>query len=276
MATTSIWKVRGWLGKVVLYAQNPDKTDNPAFVESVHKSEEELQSLSDVIEYAINAEKTDNPQLDDEAEQVLHRFVSGVNCLPATARQEMMAVKKRFGKDDGIVAFHGYQSFAPGEATPELAHKIGVELAQRLWGERFQVIIATHLDRANHMHNHFVVNSVSFADGKRYYRSKKDYWNMRSESDRLCRENGLSVIQSPQRGQTKHYSEWLAASKGEPTLRSIIKADVDAAIQEAVTDKEFFNILRSKYGYSIKFGKDISSHQRQGKHGGYAQGGRSP
>ena len=68
----------------------------------------------------------------------------------------MLAAKKRFGKEDGTVAYHGYQSFAPGEATPELAHEIGVKLATRLWGNRYQVIVATHLDKENHLHNHFV------------------------------------------------------------------------------------------------------------------------
>ncbi|OKZ75765.1 MAG: hypothetical protein BHV93_00325 [Clostridiales bacterium 52_15] len=87
--------------------------------------------------------------------------MSGINCSPATARDEMLAVKKRFGKKDGTVAYHGYQSFAPGEATPELAHEIGVKLATRLWGDRYQVIIATHLDKENHLHNHFVLNTAN-------------------------------------------------------------------------------------------------------------------
>ena len=105
-----------------------------------------------------------------------------------------MAVKKRFGKDNGVMAYHGYQSFAPGEATPEAAHEIGVRLAERLWGDRYQVLVATHLDKESHLHNHFVVNSVSFLDGLRYYRSEKDYYAMRRESDRLCLEYGLSVL----------------------------------------------------------------------------------
>ena len=95
----------------------------------------------------------------------MQQYVSGINCTPATARNEMMAVKKRYGKEEGIVAFHGYQSFAPGECTPALAHEIGVRLAQELWGERFQVLVATHLIRPISLHNHFVVNSVSYLDG---------------------------------------------------------------------------------------------------------------
>ena len=154
MATTSIWRVKGWLGKVVIYAENPEKTANPKFYADRELTEQDGQELSDVIRYAVNSEKTQETSSKDGAP--LHRFVSGINSSPATARDEMLAVKKRFGKEDGTVAYHGYQSFAPGEATPELAHEIGVKLATRLWGDRYQVIIATHLDKENHLHNHFV------------------------------------------------------------------------------------------------------------------------
>ena len=174
MAVTSIWRVNGWLGKVVVYVENPDKTTNPAFYENGDMSEQGCQGLDDVIAYAVNSRKTEQHK---EESDVLERFVSGVNCYPATARSEMMSVKKRFGKEDGTIAYHGYQSFAPGEATPEIAHKIGMELAQRLWGDKYQVVVATHLDKANHLHNHFVMNTVSFVDGKKYFRSAKDYHN---------------------------------------------------------------------------------------------------
>lgn len=146
MATTSIWAVKGWLGKVVLYIENPDKTDNPKFYRQEELTDVQTQSLSDVIDYAVRAEKT-TVTPDDESAMVVRQFISGINCLPSTARDEMLAVKKRFGKEDGVIAYHGYQSFASGEATPELAHEIGVKLAQRLWGERYQVLVATHLDK---------------------------------------------------------------------------------------------------------------------------------
>ena len=125
MAVTSIWRVNGWLGKVVVYVENPEKTSNPEFYENGDMTERECQELDDVIAYAVSSRKT---ELHKEDSNVLERFVSGVNCHPATARAEMMAVKKRFGKEDGTIAYHGYQSFAPGEATPEMAHKIGVEV----------------------------------------------------------------------------------------------------------------------------------------------------
>lgn len=254
MATTSIWRVNGWLGKVVIYVENPDKTTNPKFYES-KAHPDNGQNLSDVIDYAVNSEKTQ--KTDDEACAVIHSFVAGINCNPATARTEMLAVKKRFGKEDGTVAYHGYQSFAPGEATPEMAHEIGKKLAARLWGKKYQVIVATHLDKANHLHNHFVVNTVSFVDGIKYHRTEKDYYDMQRTSDELCREYGLSVIKNPQRGKGRHYAEWQAEKQGLPTWRGIVKKDVDEAIRQAMTERQFFDNLRKK-GYEIKIGKDIS------------------
>ena len=255
MATTSIWRVKGWLGKVVIYAENPEKTANPKFYADRELTEHDGQQLTDVIRYAVNSEKTQEKGNEDGTP--LHRFVSGINCSPATARDEMLAVKKRFGKKDGTVAYHGYQSFAPGEATPELAHEIGVKLATRLWGDRYQVIIATHLDKENHLHNHFVVNTVSFADGIKYHRTKKDYHEMQTVSDALCREYGLSVIEQPQQGRGKQYGEWRAEQEQRPTWRGLIRTDIDEAIRQAMTERQFFDALRKK-GYAVKVGKDIS------------------
>lgn len=255
MATTSIWSIKGWLGKVVVYVENPDKTDNPKFFEKQDMTDRETQGLSDVISYAVDTEKTQ--PTDDENAAVMQSFVSGINCYPATAREEMIAVKKRFGKNEGVMAYHGYQSFAKGEVTPEQAHEIGVRLAEKLWGEKYQVIVATHLDKDSHLHNHFVLNTVSFVDGIRYYRSAKDYHDMQTESDALCREYGLSVIENPQRRKSKQYGEWKAEQEQRPTWRGLIKADIDAVIRQSMTERQFFDALR-KLGYEIKVGKDIS------------------
>lgn len=256
MATTSIWAVKGWLGKVVLYIENPDKTDNPKFYRQEELTDVQTQNLSDVLDYAVRAEKT-TVIPDDESAMVVRQLISGINCLPSTARDEMLAVKKRFGKEDGVVAYHGYQSFAPGEATPELAHEIGVKLARKLWGEKYQVLVATHLDKENHLHNHFVVNTVSFVDGIRYHRTGKDYYEMRTVSDELCREYGLSVVEKPQPGKAKHYGEWRAEQEQRPTWRGLIRSEIDGLIRESVSEKQFYYLLRQK-GYAIKFGKDIS------------------
>lgn len=279
MAATSIWSVKGWLGKVVIYVENPEKTTDPKSVDvkEIKQSgkvmeDPGMQGLSDVIAYAVQEEKTryrergkpaaqngmdTEDEIADEGEPVLQQYVSGINCTPSTARFEMLAVKKRFGKDEGIMAFHGYQSFALGECTPAIAHEIGRKLAEELWGGRFQVLVATHLDKASHLHNHFVVNSVSFADGLRYHRTNQDYRDMRRVSDRLCREYGLSVIEHPRKAASKHYGEWRAEQEDRPTYRSMVREDIDEAIAKARTEKQFFHYLKEK-GYSFKFGKDIT------------------
>ena len=138
-----------------------------------------------------------------------------------------------------------------------MAHKIGVELAQRLWGDRYQVVVATHLDKANHLHSHFVLNTVSFVDGIKYHRTAKDYHEMQAVSDDLCREYGLSVIENPQPGKSKHYGEWRAEQEQRPTWRGIVRADVDDVIRQSMTERQFFENLHRK-GYEIKVGKDIS------------------
>ena len=250
MAVTSLWAVKGWLGKVVLYVEDPEKTSAPKRYE---ERGSDTQDLDDVIRYAVDQEKTTLP----EEIPYRQRLVSGVNCNPATARQEMLAVKRRFGKEDGVVAYHGYQSFAPGECSPELAHELGLKLARQLWGDRYQVLVATHLDKENHLHSHFVINTVSFVDGKKFHRTGQDYRTMREASDALCREYGLSVLESPQPGKTKHYAEHRAEQQGKPTWRSLIKRDVDTALRQSMTERQFFHALQ-QMGYEVKVGADIS------------------
>ena len=160
MAITKIIAIRDRLDKRINYAVNGEKT-----------------TLDTGITYAANPEKT---------EQLF--FTSAINCESCeTAFAEMQATKQRCGKLGGVVGYHFIQSFAPGEVTPEQAHAIGVAIAQRLFGERYEVVVGTHLDRA-HLHNHVVVNSVSFVDGKKYHSSPGSYYfEVRSTSDTLCR-----------------------------------------------------------------------------------------
>lgn len=239
MATTAIWKVKGNLGRVVGYAADPAKTENPAF------TAQDLQGLRDVMDYATQDYKTER-----------QHYVSGVNCALEIARDEMQMVKQQFGKEGGIIAYHGYQSFAPGEVTPEQAHGIGVELARRLWGDRFQVVAATHLDR-EHIHNHFVLNSVSFVDGKKYDDCKATYALMRQTSDQLCREHGLSVIEHPEQGRTMSRDTWEAEQKGRPTWYGQIRQDVDSCITRSFLFEHFIANLK-KQGYEVKTGKYIA------------------
>ncbi|MFC4600295.1 relaxase/mobilization nuclease domain-containing protein [Cohnella hongkongensis] len=230
MATTAIWDVSDRLKRVLNYAVNPEKTDQGRM---------EVDGLQQTLAYTGSNAKTER-QL----------YVRGINCDPITAHEQMQRTKRQFQKTGGIVAFHGYQSFAPGETTPEQAHAIGVKLAQALWGDRFEVVVATHLDK-DHLHNHFVLNSVSFMDGKRYYDNKASYARMRQTSDQLCREHALSVIEQPERGEAKQYGEWRADQESKPTWRGVIREDVDAAIAAARTMSQFYAALQAK-GYDIK------------------------
>ncbi len=235
MATTKIWAVRGWLGHVVEYAKNPEKTDARIW------STEEQQGLRDVMEYAVASSKTEK-----------RLFVSGVNCDPVTAREQMMTTKEYWRKTNGVIAYHAYQSFKPGEVTPEQAHEIGVKLAQELWGSRFQAVVATHLDKA-HIHNHFVLNSVSFTDGKKWEADFKDYYGgLRATSDRLCKECGLSVIKTPgEKAFPRSRAEWQAEKEGGDSWRSLIRRDIDDAISRSENTREFMAQMK-KMGYTMK------------------------
>lgn len=228
MATTKIWAVKTRLDHVLRYAENEEKTLNRAW------SKVDYQSMRDVMDYAMNDAKTEQQY-----------YVSGWNCLPGIARQEMQLVKRRFGKEDGILAFHGYQSFKPGEVTPQIAHEIGMKLAQELWLDH-QVIVATHVDK-NHVHNHFVLNSVAL-NGRKFNACKASYREMRAASDRLCREHGLSVIEPKSTNTTKHYAEWAAERAGEPTFRSIMREDIDHAVKYSMTMEQFYAAMKKK-GY---------------------------
>jgi hypothetical protein len=246
MATTAIWSVKGRLDKIVNYAKNPDKTDAALY------SESELQGLGDVMDYTMKDQKTEKKL-----------YVTGLNCDPETARDQMVMTKRRFCKEDGILAFHAYQSFAKGETTPNIAHEIGAKLAQELWGERFEVIIATHLDKG-HLHNHFVINSVSFFDGKKYNDCNASYQLMRQTSDRLCRAYGLSIVENPERGRARHYAEWKAETEGQRTWRSTVREDVDQAVMVSMSFQAFIRSLKEK-GYEVVTGGKYMKVRPQGK-----------
>jgi hypothetical protein len=246
MATTAIWDVKDRLDRVINYATNPTKTENLDF------NSPDFQGLREVLQYTAQDDKTEK-----------QFYVTGLNCDPVSAQKQMSQTKLQFQKTDGILAFHGYQSFAPGEATPEIAHAIGVKLAQELWGNRFEVVVSTHLDK-HHLHNHFVLNSVSFMDGKRYYDNKATYALMRQASDRLCREYSLSVIENPGQGKSKHYAEWKSEQEGKPTWRGLIRGDVDKAVASSMTFTQFIATLR-KQGYEVKTGVKYMAVRPTGK-----------
>lgn len=146
MAATSLWHIEGRLKDLISYVENPEKT----------VPNKEMQDFFDVFSYVKNPQKTDNGE-----------FVSAINCLKETALQQMILTKKQYQKTGGYIAWHGYQSFKPDEVTPEQCHEIGLKLAREMWGDKYQIIVVTHLDRG-HLHNHFCFNSVSYLDGSKY------------------------------------------------------------------------------------------------------------
>jgi len=233
MAVTKIWDVKGRLDSPIDYVKNPEKTLNPEY-DKAH-----LQALGDVIEYAANEDKTER-----------HYFLSGLNCNTTYARRQFQSVKNHFDKDGGIVAYHGYQSFAEGEVTPEEAHRIGIELAEELWGDRFQVIIATHVN-TKCLHNHFVINSISFKDGKRFRDNRITYRIMRETSDRICIEHNLSVVENPHRGK-EPTNLYRAEKAGMPTRYNVARAAIDEAISKSCNMREFEMYLK-QMGYSTQF-----------------------
>lgn len=238
MAVTAIWPIKGRVDKVINYARNPEKTTEAGLPELAS-----LHTVNDLVEYAADEMKTE-----------CRSYVSCLNCREDTAAAQFMETKRLWGKLDGRVCYHGYQSFQADEVNAETAHEIGVKLAEELWGDRFEVVVATHCN-TGHYHNHFVINSVSFMDGYKFYNSPADYAWMREVSDRLCREYAISVIQYPGR-QTKNYAEWQAERSGRPTHRGSIRADIDRAIRAATTERDFLRVM-GEMGYQIKvYGKD--------------------
>ena len=193
------------------------------------------------IRYAVNLGKTEG-------------LVTGINCIPERAYHEMMQTKERWDKKNGVQGYHIIHSFAPGEVTPEQAQRLGTEFANRLLGERFEAVVATHRDH-EHIHCHIVFNSVSFMDGKMYRSDFKAYFgDIRGLSNEMSRENKLSVTEPKGRG--KHYAEWSAEQDGKATVRGLICEDMNRAISEGFTLKSVFDILE-KQGYEVKRGPNI-------------------
>lgn len=236
MAYTKILVIHNRLDKCVDYALNEQKT-----------------SLSAAIDYALNRDKT---------EQTC--FETAINCDLSTAYADMLATKRRWGKDgDGHVrGYHIIQSFAPGEVTPEEAHTVGVEFATRLLGDRYEVIVATHLNEA-HYHNHIVLNSVSFVDGRMYRNNFRDYFGgdgvgIRGTSDAICQEHGLSVIApcGTVKDGFENRAVWNAKQESKPTIRDTVRRDIDAAIAGAFTYQSFWEELR-RQDYTVKRGPNV-------------------
>lgn len=224
---TKLWPVTERLKLVIDYATNPEKTSVGIF------TPEQYQALADVLSYAKDEEKTER-----------EFYVEGINCNPAIAREQFVTVKEQYGKTDGIQAYHGYLSFRETDISPELAQKIGMEFANEVWGKRFQVVVTTHLN-TKHLHCHFVLNSVSFVDGKRC--QDTSWFKFHKVADRICEKYGLYYNPNPNRSKKSEYLT-MKEKAGMPTRHTMAKEAIDMAIAHSGTKKEFECALR-KMGY---------------------------
>lgn len=205
------------------------------------------KNLDAVINYAMNGEKTENGIL-----------VSSINCMPQTAYSQMMLTKKAFHKEGGRLGYHIIQSFNGNEISPDKCNKIGIELAKQLWGDKYQVIVCTHTNKKN-IHNHIVLNSVSFIDGSKYHNSNVEVALLRETNDDICRKHGLSIIKSTKATTVSDISKSRIANYNSNSGKmELIKADIDEAIKEATKYQEFVDILAFK-GYYIKKSNDVIS-----------------
>lgn len=246
MATTKIWKVQKRLDKVINYATNEEKTKNNYSEYGM----DEFDSIRQVITYATNPDKTEK-----------QFYTTGINCEVKDSVKQMQLVKMIYGKENGILAFHAYQSFNEGEVTPEIAHEIGVKLANEMWGDRFQVVVSTHLN-TEHLHNHFVINSVSFKDGKKYYSNLTNTALLRKTSDEICEEYGLSVLTEKTCKSGINFENFYKKSMRDSDYYKFAKEDIDYAIKHSYTLKQFQQMLVSM-GYNYCYRADKLSVKRE-------------
>ena len=240
MAYTSLIPVRR-LDRAVKYVRDKSKTTKP-------------RSLEEAVDYALNRDKTESVC-----------FETGLSCLCETAFADMKENVQRWHKTGGVQGYHLVQSFAEGEVTPELAHQIGVELADQLLDGRYQAVVTTHLN-TRHVHNHIVWCAVALDNGRKYHSNARSYYTeVRAKSDALCRQYGLSVIETPESERGKRqYAKWQAETSGQPTWRTAIRMDVDEAISMALTWRQFLAILEQK-GYEIRMGRKYPTLRPPGK-----------
>jgi len=237
MATTGIWKVTKRLDHVLDYIMDIDKTN--------------INIESDIYKELHNFKDNNNFDLNNEEEC----YVSTLNCSSHRSCKDMIQTKKIFEKEDGILAFHAFQSFKPNEVTPDKAHLIGLKLAEEMWGDRFEVVVSTHIT-SKCIHNHFVINSVSFIDGKKYSDNRQSYAKLRNISDSLCEEYGLSVLKEKKCKSGINYDNYYKGYVAKSNYHTLARQDLDRAIAMAYSYKDFENLMK-KMGYDIinRYGK---------------------
>lgn len=229
MAVSKLWPVTNNLSKVINYATNSEKTSKDVY------TEEQYQALKDVLSYAKDEEKTEQ-----------EFYVEGINCNPSTARDQFISIKQAYDKEDGIQAYHGYLSFKEQDISPSLAQKIGMEFAKEVWGDRFQVVVTTHLN-TKHLHCHYVINSISFKDGKRLWGNEKAWFKFRLVADKICEKYGLYYNPSPNRSKQSSYYYNLEKA-GMPTRYDLARKAIDEAISHS-TNLKAFDYALTQMGY---------------------------
>lgn len=181
----------------------------------------------------------------------------GVNCPAEYAKAQFKATRELWGKSEGVQAHHVIQSFKPGEITPELANKIGQDLARKI-AKGHEAVVYTHTDK-NHIHNHIVINAVSFENGQKYQSSKKDLYKIREHSDRLCLEHDLSVVIEPSAEKRYHMAEYGLAKREVISWKDEIREVIDYEKQHSKSYEDFKKNLADKYKIEVKErGKNIS------------------
>lgn len=194
--------------------------------------------LDKLIRYVQNPDKTDDAV-----------FTYCQYCDPKDAAKQMQATKDRYGKTDGIQAFHIIQSFSHGEITPELAHELGIRFIKEHLSD-YEVVLGTHVDK-EHIHNHITLNSVSFKTGRKYHSTAQSYYQqIRKLSDRLCKEYGLSVVMETS-GKGITYAEWKLHEAGLLTLRELFDQDVEECLSLAMNLGNFYALMED-HGYTVR------------------------
>lgn len=217
----------GHLTHATDYSKNTDKT-------LVYED----GKLAAALEYSMDEEKTLNAEL----------LVTGINCNPDTAAKTMRATQKRFGKTDKILAHRFFLSFREDEVTPQVAHEIGVKWAQETFGDRFEVICSTHCDTDN-LHADYVVNAVSFVDGKKYQRRNNDGREMKEAVNRLCKEYGISPIPEKGREKDKGFDE-VKHFSGRKSMKQLVCEDIEGCIRKSYSLSDLYTQLENK-GYAV-------------------------
>lgn len=209
-------------------------------------------TLKKAIDYICNGDKTD-----DEI------YVTTHLCSRENAHKEFELTKKQFSSRTKTLAHHLIQSFVPEEVSFEEAHQVGIELCEKILGGKYEYVLATHIDK-DHIHNHIIFNSIDVDEGKVYHSYYGSYMNIRNQSDRLCKEHNLSVIDVEtqkeineiKRRKFVNWYDWNEDKKGS-SYKSRLQFDIDRIIKQSINWQDFLSKMES-YGYEIKFGKHIA------------------